>query len=173
MDALSLDVRYALRMLLKRPGFLAVAVLTLALGAGANTAMFSVVNTVLLSPLPYPDDGRIVRIVQNRPGASTPGGFPSRLAAMSTDDLQEWRARSQTLSQMAAYGPAGLTMTGGEEPVRLAASRVSPALFPLFGIAPLKGRTFDATEEKAGGDAVVVLSFTAWQKYFAADPDIL
>jgi putative ABC transport system permease protein len=160
-------------MLLKRPGFLAVAVLTLALGAGANTAMFSVVNTVLLSPLPYPDDGRIVRIVQNRPGASTPGGFPSRLPALSTDDLLEWRARSQTFAQMAAYGPAGLTMTGGEEPVRLVAARVSPAVFPLLGIAPLKGRTFDATEEKAGADAVVVLSFTAWQKYFAADPDIL
>ncbi len=173
MDALWLDVRYAVRTLLKRPGFLAVAVVTLALGAGANTAIFSVVNTVLLQPLPYRDADRIVRIIQNRPPSASPGGLPSRLAALSTDDLQAWRPRSRTLSQMAAYGPAALTMTGREEPVRLAAARVSPALFPLLGIAPLTGRTFEAGEERSDADAVVVLSFTAWQKYFAADPDIL
>ena len=173
MDALWLDVRYAVRTLLKRPGFLAVAVVTLALGAGANTAIFSVVNTVLLQPLPYRDADRIVRIIQNRPPSASPGGLPGRLAALSTDDLQAWRSRSRTLSQMAAYGPAALTMTGREEPVRLAAARVSPALFPLLGIAPLKGRTFEAGEERSGADAVVILSFAAWQKYFAADPDIL
>ena len=173
MDALWLDVRYAVRTLLKRPGFLAVAVITLALGAGANTAIFSVVNTVLLRPLPYPNADRIVRVIQNRAPGAMPGGLPSRLAALSTDDLQAWRPRSQTLSQMAAYGPAAFTMTGRAEPVRLAAARVSPALFPLLGIAPLKGRTFEPGEERTGADGVVILSFTAWQKYFAADPDML
>lgn len=98
MDAFWLDVRYAVRTLLKRPAFLAVAVVTLGLGAGANAAIFSVVNTVLLRPLPYPNADRIVRIVQNRPASGGPAGLPSRLAALSTDDLQEWRRRSQTLS---------------------------------------------------------------------------
>jgi predicted permease len=173
MDALWLDSRYAIRTLLKRPGFLAVAVITLALGAGANAAIFSVVNTVLLRPLPYPHDDSIVRIIQNRPPAAAPGGFPSRMAAISTDDLQQWRGRTQTFTHMAAYGAAALTMTGRGEPVRLAAQRVSPALFPLLGIQPLKGRTFESGEERTGADAVAILSFTAWQKYFAADPDIL
>jgi predicted permease len=173
MDALWLDARYAIRTLLKRPGFLAVAVITLALGAGANAAIFSVVNTVLLRPLPYPHDDRIVRIIQNRPPGSAPGGFPSRMGAISTDDLQQWRGRTQTFTHMAAYGPAALTMTGRGEPVRLAAQRVSPALFPLLGIQPLQGRTFESGEERTGADAVAILSFTAWQKYFAADPDIL
>ncbi len=173
MDTVWLDVRYAMRTLVKRPGFFAVAVVTLALGAGANTAIFSVVNTVLLRPLPYPGGDRIVRIVQHRPASAASGGLPGRLAALSTDDLQAWRSRSRTLSQMAAYGPAAMTMAGREEPVRLAAARVSPALFPLLGVAPLKGRTFEPGEERPGADAEVVLSFTAWQKYFAADPDIL
>jgi predicted permease len=173
MDALWLDIRYAVRTLLKRPGFLAVAVITLGLGAGANAAIFSVVNTILLRPLPYPNGDRIVRIIQTLPASDAPGGLPRRVAALSTDDLQEWRRQSRTLSHMAAYGSAPLTMTGREEPVRLAAARVSPALFPLLGVPALIGRTFEAGEEKAGADVVTVLSFTAWQKYFAADPDIL
>jgi putative ABC transport system permease protein len=173
MDALWLDVRYAVRTLLERPAFLAVAVVTLGLGAGANAAIFSVVNTILLRPLPYPNGDRIVRIVQNRPPGAAPAGLPSRLAGLSTDDLQEWRRASNTLAEMAAYGPAAMTMTGLEEPVRLAGSRVSPALFPLLGVPALRGRTFEPGEEKAGADGVAVLSFTAWQKYFAADPDIL
>ncbi len=173
MDSFWLDARYAVRTLLKRPAFLAVAVITLALGAGANAAIFSVVNTVLLQPLPYPGADRIVRVIQNRPGAAQPGGLPNRLPAVSTDDLAELRTRSQTLQSVAAYGPAALTMTGREEPVRLAAQRVSPSMFQVLGVAPLQGRTFDAAEEKAGADAVVILSFTAWQKYFAGDPGIL
>jgi predicted permease len=173
MDSFWNDARYAIRSLLKRPGFLAVAVVTLALGAGANAAIFSVVNTVLLQPLPYPGSDRIVRVIQNRTGAAVPGGLPNRLSALSTDHLYEIRLRSQTLAHIAAYGPAPLTMTGRDEPVRLAAQRVSPGMFHVLGVAPMKGRTFDPGEDKAGADAVVVLSFPAWQKYFAADPDIL
>jgi predicted permease len=162
-----------MRSLLKRPGFLLVAVVTLGLGIGANTAIFSVVNAVLLRPLPYPGGDRIVRIIQNRPPAGQPGGLPPRLAAITTDDLQAWRTRTATFSEMAGYGPASLTLTGRDEPVRLAGARVSPAMFPLLGVAPFIGRAFDATEEKPGADAVAMLSFTAWQKYFAGDPDIL
>jgi hypothetical protein len=173
MDALWLDVRHAVRTLLKHPGFLAVAVVTLGLGAGANAAIFSVVNTILLRPLPYPNGDRIVRIIQNRPANDATAGFPSRLAALSTDDLQEWRRQAKTLSHMAAYAPAALNLTGREEPVRVAASRVSPDLFPLLGVPALKGRTLESREEKAGADAVAVISFRAWQKHFAADPAVL
>src|SRR6478672_5169033 len=134
MNAFVLDLRYAIRSFLRRPAFLAAALMTIALGTGANAAIFSVVDAVLLRPLPYPDADRIVRIVQNRPpGATAGGGMPPRLAALSTDDLQAWRTRTTTLSHLAAYGTLALTLTGRDEPVRLAAARVSPALFGVLG----------------------------------------
>ena len=173
MGTVLTDLRVGLRSLLKRPGFLIVAVATLGLGIGANTAIFSVVNAVLLQPLPYPGGDRIVRIIQNRRPTGQPSGLPPRLAAITTDDLQAWRTRTTTLSEMAAYGPASLTLTGRDEPVRLTGARVSPAMFPLLGVAPFMGRTFDRGEERPGAETVAILSFTAWQKYFAGDPDIL
>jgi predicted permease len=171
MEALWQDVRYAARVLLGKPGFAVVAVLTLGLGIGANTAIFSVVNAVLLRPLPYRDPDQLVRIIQHRPIA--PQGIPARMAAMSTDDVAAWRLRSRTLSHIAAYGREVMTLTGGEEPIRLNGARVSPALFPMLGVQPLMGRTFQEVEEKPGSEAVVILSHAAWQRHFNADRSIL
>ncbi len=173
METTWLDLRFAVRALLKRPALFAVCVLTLGLCVGANVAIFSVVDAVLLRPLPFPHDEGIVRIIQNRPPGATQGMLAGRLPALSTDDLQAWRSKTTTLAAMGAYGPVSLTLTGGDEPVRLTGARVSPALFRVLGVAPFKGRTFLDTEESPGADAAVVLSFTAWQRYFAADPDIL
>jgi predicted permease len=171
MEALWQDLRYAARMIRSKPAFAAVAILTLALGIGANTAIFSVVNAVLLRPLPYKDPERLVRIIQSRPNAAQ--GMPARMAAMSTDDLQAWRPRTRTLSHIAAYGREGLTLTGREEPLRLNGARVSPALFPMLRAQPLLGRVFEDIEEKPGSETVVILSYSAWQRYFNSDRDIL
>jgi cell division protein FtsX len=171
MEALWHDVRYAVRMIRSRPAFAAVAVVTLGLGIGTNTAIFSVVNAVLLRPLPYKDADRLVRIVQNRPNA--PQGMPARMAAMSTEDIEAWRPRTRTLSHIAAYGRDVQTLTGLDEPIRLNGARVSPALFPMLGAQPLAGRVFEEVEGKPGSDAVVILSHQAWRRYFNAERDIL
>ena len=168
IDTLWQDVRYGIRALLAKPGFASIAIITLALGIGANTAIFSVINAVLIRPLPFEDADRLVRIIQNRPGDSLP-----RLAGMSTDDFQIWRTRTQTLSHMALYAPDSMTLTGRDEPVRIAGASVSPALFPMLGARPLLGRVFDDGADRPGNDAVVVLSHAAWQQYFAADADVV
>jgi putative ABC transport system permease protein len=173
VDTLWLDIRYAARTLLKRPGFLIVAVITLAIGIGANTAVFSVVNSVLLRPLPYKDSDRIVRIIQIRPPGSVPEGIPLRTAAMRTDDLQEWRTRTKTLAYIAAYTGATLTLTQNGESTRLTGARISPAMLPLLGAQPLIGRAFDQSDEAPGNDSVVLFSYAAWQKYFAGKPDVI
>jgi putative ABC transport system permease protein len=171
LEMLWQDLRYAIRILQRNRLFSLVAILTLALGIGANTAIFSVVNAVLLRPLPYRDADRLVRIVQNRTGA--PAGMPQVLSGMSTDDFQIWRDRTETLSHMALYGPDSMTLTGRAEPVRLTGASVSPALFPMLDARPLLGRVFDETEDRPGNDAVVVLSHAAWRRYFAADPAVV
>ncbi|MGH9161592.1 MAG: ADOP family duplicated permease [Vicinamibacteraceae bacterium] len=165
------DLRYGVRILLRNRLFSLVAILTLALGIGANTAIFSIVNAVLLRPLPYRDANQLVRIVQNRTGAPT--GMPQQLSGVSTEDFQVWRDRTQTLSHMALYGPDSVTLTGRAEPVHLVGSSVSPAVFAMLGVRPLLGRVFDKTEDRPGNDAVVVLSHTAWRRYFAGDPAVV
>ncbi len=170
METLRQDLRYGLRMLARNPGFTAVAVLALALGIGANTAIFSVVNAVLLRPLPYDDPDTIVRIWQTR---SMGRRGPQRMPALSTDDFQDWRSQTQTLEHMALYMPDTLTLTGLEEPVRLTGARVSPDLFPLLRVAPRHGRAFGPEHEKLGSDHVVLLSFSAWEKRFSSDPTLI
>ena len=172
METLWQDFKYGIRMLVKKPAFTAVAVLTLALGIGANTAIFSVVNSVLLEPLPYKDPDQLVRFVMDRPPIPGEGG-PRRINSITTDDFQEYRNQSETLEAIGTYSTHSTTMTGLEEPVRLTGGRVSPAMFELLGASPMMGRVFDPAEETPGNDRVVILSEAAWERYFGRTPDIL
>ena len=146
MERLWQDLRHGARMLSHNPGFTAVAVLALALGIGPNTAIFSVVNAVLLTPPPYDDPSTLVTSMAMRPGSAG----AERSTALSTDDFHDWRSSTRTLDQMALYTNDTMTLTGGEEPVRLNGARVLPSLFPLLRVQPMAGRAFAEAEEKPG-----------------------
>ncbi|HEY7056523.1 MAG TPA: ABC transporter permease [Vicinamibacterales bacterium] len=165
------DLRYAARLLVRTPAFTAIAVLTLGLGIGANTAIFSIVNAVLLRPLPYKDADRLVRIVHTNPGADAVQD--RRVSSMNQEQFLQWRARTRTLSYLAVFDRYTMTLTGRAEPARLAGAAVSPALFPMLGASPEIGRGFDDADERPGGGKVVVLSHQMWQRYFGLDPGIV
>ena len=168
------DLRYALRMLRRAPSFAAIAVLTLALGIGANTAIFSVVNAVLLRPLPFPDSNRLVRFIEHRPpDAGNALGYPQQLISVQSTDLPALRSQATTLSHVGVYVGTTLMLTGRNEPIRLQATRLSPSVFSMLGVRPRIGRTFERQEEMTGADAVVVLSQAAWQRYFGGSQDVL
>jgi putative ABC transport system permease protein len=156
------DLRYALRQLAKSPGFAAVAILTLALGIGANTAIFSVTNAVLFRALPYKDPARIVAI--NR--VSSDFG----LGGLTAGAFLDFSEQSATFEHFAAYDEDEFTLTGGGDAERIVASEVSSALFPLLGVNPSLGRTFTADEEKIGRDQVVVVSEAFWKRRTGGDP---
>ena len=170
MDSFGHDLRHAVRGLRRAPGFTAVAVLTLALGIGATTAIFSVVNAVLLRLLPYPASREIVSVYQiiPRPRLGTPlrGG-------LTPDQLQLWRNRARAVSEVAAYESSAMTLTGVPEAVRLNGARVTASLFPLLGVAPMMGRTFTAADERPAAEAVIVLSHAAWISELGADAEAL
>ena len=160
------DVRYGLRMLRKNSGFTAVAVLTLALGIGANTAIFSVVNGVLLRPLPYPDPDRIVMVYETyRPrfdrSTTSPGNF------------HDWQEKNEVFEHMAAINYTSYTLTGNGEPERVPTARVSPAFFPLMGVRPVLGRGLLPEEDSPGREQVVVLGYGLWQRRFGGRPGLL
>jgi putative ABC transport system permease protein len=158
------DFRYALRALGKSPGFTAAAVLTLALGIGANTAIFSVVNAVLLKPLPYPEPDRVVRVFEE-----TPGG----LSTASPPNFTDWQRETSVFQAIGAYvGTAG-ALTGNGDARRVPGSVVTPGFFPTLGTAPLLGRTIVESDAKPGQDRVVVLSHGLWQRRFGGDPGIV
>jgi putative ABC transport system permease protein len=162
------DARYAFRNLRKTPSFTAVTVLTLALGMGATTAIFSVVKAVLLQALPYPGADRLVRIIENVPAAESFTGAAMRLPSMNQDDFDWWRKNTRTLSHMAVTMPEARTITTADGTERLAGARVSPALFPMRGVQPLLGRWLYPDEERPNA-FVVVLGAATWQRYFNAD----
>jgi putative ABC transport system permease protein len=162
------DLRYAIRMLLKKPGFTIIAVLALALGIGANTAIFSVVNAVLLRPFPYRQPDRLVMIWQRLSGASAYPKLPC-----SAPDYIDYRDQTQTLENVAAFDSESFTLKTAAGSERVSASPVSANLFPLLGISPLRGRTFTTDEDRFGHDNVVVLSYGTWQRRFGSDPDVL
>ncbi len=172
METLWQDLQYGLRMLVKKPAFTAVAVITLGLGIGANTAIFSVVNAVLLRPLPYKDPDNIVRFRMSLPPMAGEGG-PRFVPSITTSDFQEFREQSQTLSQVALYSNNAMTLTGPEEPVRLNGSTVSSDMFELLGVSPIRGRVFDRSEETPGNERVTILSERTWENYLGSDPNIL
>src|SRR6516162_11129723 len=145
IDTLLQDIRYAFRQIRRNPGFVVVATLTLGLGIGANTAIFSIVNAVLFKPLPYKDSDRLVRIVENVPADESDSGAPERTTAMNLDTFLEWRSRTQTLSGMAIEKPVAMVLRG-REAVRLSGFQVSPALFSILEVQPALGRVFDADE---------------------------
>jgi putative ABC transport system permease protein len=163
---LSQDLRFGLRMLLKNPGFTVVAVVALALGIGANSAIFSVVNTVLLRPLPYQDPDRLVMVWEDR----TKGGFPRDTP--TAGNFADWRDQNQVFEGMAAIASSSFNLTGTGEPERIDGKRVSASLFPLLGVEPQLGRAFLPEEDRPGGSRVVVLSHGLWQRRFGSDANI-
>src|SRR6266852_12774 len=147
LDDAQIDIRYALRTLAGNPGFLAVAVLTLAVGIGANTAIFSVVNALLLKPLPYKDSDRLVRLMVNVPAEPGTGGPRRTAGGIAVAELIELRSQVKALSHIGVYGPALMTLTKREESARLEGMRISPAIFQALGARALFGRVFDTNEE--------------------------
>jgi predicted permease len=168
METLWRDLRHALRVLRKSPGFTAVAVLTLGLGIGANTAIFSVVESVLLRPLPYADPASLVQVWN-----SYLPQFPQ--VPNSSGDFLDFRRQATTFSDMAAYIdiPQGFNLTGEGDPQRLEARLATSGLFPLLGVHPIVGRTFAPEDDKSGGPRVVVLSYPLWQSRFGANPAVV
>ncbi|HKS95965.1 MAG TPA: ABC transporter permease, partial [Terriglobia bacterium] len=167
MSTIIQDLRYGLRMLAKNPGFTAVAVLTLALGIGANTAIFSVVNAVILRPLPYPDSARLVTIWVTEPSG------PGNLYPDTGPDLVDWKAQNQVFDTMAGVTITGAALTGTSEPLQLQGFEVSPEAFALLGASPVLGRNFTAEETQPGHDGVVILSYGLWQRAFGGEASVV
>ena len=167
MEKLFHDLTYAIRSLLKHPGFAAIAVITLALGIGANTAMFSVINGVLLRPLPYQEPERLVTIWEESPERGL------LQMPVSIANLRDWVEQSQSFDHISAYTFSDLNLTGTGEPVQLAGLRVSANLFSLVGATPMLGRSFLPEDDKEGAPRVVVLSQATWKNRFGSDPKII
>ncbi len=163
------DVRYAVRVLLKNPGFTAVAVLTLALGIGANTAIFSVVNTVLLKPLPYPNPDSLVKIWTH----FTSIGLPNDQNWFSPPELRDVLQQNHSFSDISAISQGTFNLGVSGNPQSLSGATVSPSFFTLLGVNPRLGRTFSPDEGEQGHDRVVVLSYALWQRVFGADSQIV
>ena len=167
LERLGQDLRYGFRTLRRSPGFTAVAVLTLALGIGANTAVFSITDAVLLRPLPYPDAKRLIRVWQSEPKMAE-----GRLGA-APPEFAAYRDRTRAFSSVAGYQRAGFDLTGGAEAESLPGCRATASLFPTLGLRPLAGRTFTAREELPGAPAVVVLSYQFWKRRYAEDRSVV
>jgi predicted permease len=166
MDEFFFDLRYALRRLRHSPAFTLVVVLTLALGIGANSAIFSVINTVLLRQLPYADPGRLVTIYHYYPSLKME-------APVSAPGFRDYRDRTHDFSSVAVEGGWNVNLTGIGEPERLTGSKVSAGFFATLGIAPLHGRIFRPDEDAIGHDHEVVLSYGLWQRDFGGDPAVV
>ena len=158
LENLVLDIRYGLRMLVKNPGFTAVAVVTLALGIGANTAIFSVVDATLLQPLPFADADRVVWIRERNHGAVAPANF------------LDWRQQNHVFSAISAYFSWGANLVAQGQPRRIKRTTCSASLFGLLGVHPALGRDFLPTDEKAGHAPVAVITHSLWEESFARDP---
>lgn len=165
MHTLWQDVRYGARMLLKHPGVTAIAVITLALGIGANTAIFSVVNAVMLRPLPYKNPDRLVSVWENVPAYGrwrvTPANF------------LDWKKQNTVFEDMAAYGASTMTLTGGGEPEQILGTRAGAGYFSVVGVEPMLGRSFLAEEYEPGKGSVVILGHGFWLRRFGGDQKIL
>jgi putative ABC transport system permease protein len=170
MQTLWQDLRYGARMLLKKRGFTVVAVITLGLGIGANTMMFSVINAVLLRPLPFKDPERLVHLDEKAPKAGL------ETAGLSFPDFNDWRARSRSLEQMALYEEGSYTLASDaatERAERVDGARVTASLFPLLGVEAAQGRHFLEEEDKPGAAQVAIIGYGLWQRRFGGDPGII
>ena len=169
MDIFIRDVRYTLTMIRRNRGFAAAALLTLAIGIGATTAVFSVVYGVLLRPLPYADPSRLVRLSEEHPGAVS----PLRAAMLSNLTYYAWSAAPRTIEQFAAYRSSAYTVTRDGESARVDGADVTPSLFAMLGELPARGRFFGDDDAATGSAPVVVLSDRGWRERFSADPSIV
>jgi putative ABC transport system permease protein len=167
LENLLQDVRYGVRMLRASPGFTAVAILTLALGIGANAAIFSVVNAILLRPLPYPEPERLVRVWESAP---TKGAFRNVVNPLN---FLDWRDHSRSFESMAAILDLMTNLRANGEPVAVRGLQVSPQFFSVLRVPPLLGRIFTSEDGVAGHHRVVILSYELWQRQFGANPQII
>ena len=164
------DLRHAVRMLIKSPGFSVIAVIALALGIGANTAMFSVVNAILIRPLPFPESHRLAMIWQTNPEVAKMG-FP--LAPTSVPDFEDWRAQAKSFEALSTFEGWSTNLTGLDEAERLDGARVSANLFSLLQVQPILGRAFVKGEDQRGRNHVVILSYELWQRGFGGDRAVI
>ena len=170
MRNLLLDFRFSLRLLRRNPGFCAAAIVVLALGIGANTAIFSVVNAVLLRPLPFDDPSRIMQVWHVPPAKNFPG---MTKFSVSPANYLDWHSQSSSFEQLSAYGFRSFTVGGTERPEAVQAGSVAPEFFPLLRVQPLLGRTFTPDEDQPGAGHVVVLGYNFWRDHFASDRNIV
>jgi len=164
MTTILQDLRYGLRMLAKKPGFTAVAVLTLALGISANSAIFSIINAVLLRPLPLKEPERIIKVWERSRNFQ---------GTVSVPNLKDWREQNDVFTEIAIYQFGSVNLRGRDNPERAQVATVSPNFFNVLGVPPHLGRTFQANEDRAGRHRVVMLSDQMWQQNFGADPNIV
>lgn len=165
MNTLLQDVRYGARMLWKKPGFTAVVLVTLALGIGANAALFSVVNGVLLNPLPFAQPEQLVSLHQSKPNFDT--------GAIPYPNFQDWQKENQTFSGMAVSRGASFALLGAGEAERVRGRRCSASLFSVLGVEPALGRNFAPGEDEPGADPVIIISAELWQRRFNGAPDVV
>ena len=165
MSGLVQDLRYALRQMRKNRGFTIIAVLTLALGIGANSAIFSVVNGVLLNPLPFPNSRRIVSMFQDKPNFAK--------GSISYPNFLDWQRENRTFQVIAAYRWGNGAITGVGQPEDVHSQRVSATFFPILGVNPILGRNFTPEEDRQGADPVVMISEGLWKRKFGSDPNII
>ena len=156
------DLKFALRQLIKNPGFTLVAVLTLALGIGANAMLFTVIDAVLLKPLPFEEPDRLVVIDQK-------GGF----GAFSGGDFRDLREQARSFREVAATSSGSMNLASDGDPVRINSARVSANLFATLGKPPILGRAFSLAEEKPGAEPVAAISHGLWQSRFGGDPNVI
>ncbi len=159
------DVHYGIRMLLKNPGFTAIAVLTLALGIGANTALFTVVDGVLLNPLPYHEPERLVALYAKTKEFSR--------SSISFPNFQDWQRENHSFIALAGYRPDDLNLTGAGDPERLRANMISATFFPILGVKPVVGRVFSEQEDQLGGTPVVNITEGLWKRKFGGSSDVI
>ena len=165
MDAFWKDVRFGVRMLLRSPGFMATAILTLALGIGANTALFSVVNGVLLNPLSFPRANELVTLYENKPNF--------KYGSISYPNFLDWQRDNRTFQSIAAYRPDDFTVAGVGNPERVNGVMVSADFFSTLGVQPMLGRGFSADEDRLGGKPVVLISAGYWKRNYGSARDIV
>ncbi len=170
MTPLIRNMKFGIRLLRKNPGFACVAILVMALGIGANTAIFSLVHAVLLEPLPFPQPDRLVQVWHVPPQTSFPG---MTRFAVSAANFLDWQKQNNVFDQMALYGGAGHDITGAGKPEPIVAGAVSSNFFSVLGVAPLYGRVFLPEEDHPGRNHEVVLSYKLWQARYASDPNVL
>jgi putative ABC transport system permease protein len=164
------DLRYGFRGLRHNPGFALGAIFVLALGIGANTAIFSIINAALLRPLPYEDSSRLMQVWHVPPAKSFPG---ITLFSVSPANFLDWQRQSSLFERMAAYGGRSLTFGGTERPEAIIAAAVAPEFFSVLRVRPAIGRTFTADETQSGGAKVILLSYKFWRDHFGSDPTIV